>query len=92
MSFGKKTCTIQLKASEGRKIKMALKELKLPRYDVSKPTSGFEIKYFQDKSASGAIFCGDQTSKEIYSEDNFIVMRYIGMYQVSKMKLTYKVV
>uniref|UniRef100_A0A0N5A2X6 Metalloendopeptidase n=1 Tax=Parastrongyloides trichosuri TaxID=131310 RepID=A0A0N5A2X6_PARTI len=89
---GIKTCTIELLASGGKKIKMTLKNSNLSGYFDCEPDSGLEIKYLQDKTVSGPIFCGPGSNGTIISEDNFVVLRYIGLKDYNNMILEYELI
>uniref|UniRef100_A0A0N4Z5E0 Metalloendopeptidase n=1 Tax=Parastrongyloides trichosuri TaxID=131310 RepID=A0A0N4Z5E0_PARTI len=89
---GKMTCTIPIFAPYGKKIEMTLESSNLPGYFNCKPDAGLEIKYLEDKTVSGPIFCGRNATGTITSESRYVVMRYIGLEDDNYINLVYSTV
>ncbi|CEF69894.1 Astacin-like metalloendopeptidase [Strongyloides ratti] len=88
---GKKSCYFQIKAPPGFRIKLSIVNLlSIPDQFVCQPGSGLEIKYLADKTVSGALFCGRDMIKELNSEHNTVIMRYVGKTPFDKIKIKYR--
>uniref|UniRef100_A0A0N4Z2X6 Metalloendopeptidase n=1 Tax=Parastrongyloides trichosuri TaxID=131310 RepID=A0A0N4Z2X6_PARTI len=87
---GKKSCYIQILAPVGFKVKLKLIEALFEESFVCEPGTGLEVKYYKDKSVSGAIFCGHVTNKVVISEYQTVIMRYVGKADNHKIKIKYE--
>uniref|UniRef100_A0A0N4Z2X7 Metalloendopeptidase n=1 Tax=Parastrongyloides trichosuri TaxID=131310 RepID=A0A0N4Z2X7_PARTI len=65
---GKKSCYIQILAPVGFKVRLEITEALFEESFVCEPGTGLEVKYYKDKSVSGAVFCGNVTNNVIFSE------------------------
>uniref|UniRef100_A0A0N4Z445 Metalloendopeptidase n=1 Tax=Parastrongyloides trichosuri TaxID=131310 RepID=A0A0N4Z445_PARTI len=74
---GIKSCYIQIKTTPKYKVELVVSGTLVDR-TVCNPHTGLEVKYYSDKSVSGAILCGYFENKIIVSEKNVIAIHYVG--------------
>uniref|UniRef100_A0A0N4ZI16 Zinc metalloproteinase n=1 Tax=Parastrongyloides trichosuri TaxID=131310 RepID=A0A0N4ZI16_PARTI len=87
---GVKSCLIQIKTTPRYKIKLIINGSLIDR-TICNPHTGLEVKYYLDKSVSGAILCGkDIKNKMIISEKNVIAMHYVGEADNHNVRIEYK--
>uniref|UniRef100_A0A0K0E404 Zinc metalloproteinase n=2 Tax=Strongyloides stercoralis TaxID=6248 RepID=A0A0K0E404_STRER len=87
---GKKYCYYQLTAPKGSRVRLTISNLNVADSFVCQPGSGLEIKYLADKAVSGAMLCGKISAKEFVSENNYIVIRYVGKSFSDSLSLKFK--
>uniref|UniRef100_A0A0N5BG20 Metalloendopeptidase n=1 Tax=Strongyloides papillosus TaxID=174720 RepID=A0A0N5BG20_STREA len=87
---GIKTCYFQIAAPRGRKVRLNIEETDLLDSFVCHPDQGLEIKFLADKSVSGAVLCGKNSGEVIISENNVVVMKYVGLTSNSTIKIQYR--
>uniref|UniRef100_A0A0K0EVV2 Zinc metalloproteinase n=1 Tax=Strongyloides venezuelensis TaxID=75913 RepID=A0A0K0EVV2_STRVS len=89
---GIKTCYIQITAPLGRKVRLHIGELSFRDSFTCQPNKGLEVKFLADKSVSGALFCGRVVGGFITSENNVVVMKYVGLTRFSSIRIRYRYV
>uniref|UniRef100_A0A0N5BN23 Zinc metalloproteinase n=1 Tax=Strongyloides papillosus TaxID=174720 RepID=A0A0N5BN23_STREA len=87
---GIKTCYIKITAPRGRKVRLNILETNFHYSFVCQPNKGLEVKFFADKTVSGAMFCGRNFLKVITSENNVVVMKYVGLTRFSRVRIQYR--
>uniref|UniRef100_A0A0K0DV45 Metalloendopeptidase n=2 Tax=Strongyloides stercoralis TaxID=6248 RepID=A0A0K0DV45_STRER len=86
---GKKSCIFQITAPSGSKVQLTILSTKLPKRNPCPPIVGLEIKFLDDKSVSGATFCGVTKNVIIKSIDNSILLKYKGLFQDNNARFSY---
>uniref|UniRef100_A0A0N4Z441 CUB domain-containing protein n=1 Tax=Parastrongyloides trichosuri TaxID=131310 RepID=A0A0N4Z441_PARTI len=87
---GIKSCYVELVVPQGSKIRMTITEANLARSFVCEPNNGLEVKYLNDKAVSGIMYCGTIRNKNVVSESNNIVMRFVGKSGYHNVKIRYQ--
>uniref|UniRef100_A0A0N4Z2V6 DOMON domain-containing protein n=1 Tax=Parastrongyloides trichosuri TaxID=131310 RepID=A0A0N4Z2V6_PARTI len=81
--YGNKTCYFRLQTSEGYKIEVFVASLfagadQRPILGHCDKKNALEARYYKDKGATGALFCGPLSSHYIVSRDNVTDFKYTG--------------
>uniref|UniRef100_A0A0N5BN26 Zinc metalloproteinase n=1 Tax=Strongyloides papillosus TaxID=174720 RepID=A0A0N5BN26_STREA len=87
---GIKTCYIKITAPRGRKVQLNILETNFRNSFVCQPNKGLEVKFLADKAVSGAMFCGRNFGKVLTSQNNVVVMKYVGLIPYSVIKIRYR--
>uniref|UniRef100_A0A0N5BN22 Zinc metalloproteinase n=1 Tax=Strongyloides papillosus TaxID=174720 RepID=A0A0N5BN22_STREA len=87
---GIKTCYFQITAPIGRKVRLNIEITNLIDSFVCQPNKGLEVKFLADKAVSGAMFCGRNIGKILTSQNNVVVMKYVGVTPYSGIKIRYR--
>uniref|UniRef100_A0A0N5BTY0 Metalloendopeptidase n=1 Tax=Strongyloides papillosus TaxID=174720 RepID=A0A0N5BTY0_STREA len=87
---GIKTCYIKITAPRGRKVQLNILETNFRNSFVCQPNKGLEVKFLADKAVSGAMFCGRNFGKVLTSQNNVVVMKYVGLTPYSVIKIRYR--
>uniref|UniRef100_A0A0N5BCH0 Metalloendopeptidase n=1 Tax=Strongyloides papillosus TaxID=174720 RepID=A0A0N5BCH0_STREA len=88
---GIKTCYIQITAPRGRKVLLNILETNFDDHSfVCQPNKGLEVKFFADKAVSGAMFCRRNSGKIIKSQNNVIVMKYVGLIPSNRIRIQHR--
>uniref|UniRef100_A0A0N5A148 Metalloendopeptidase n=1 Tax=Parastrongyloides trichosuri TaxID=131310 RepID=A0A0N5A148_PARTI len=87
---GKKNCIYQISAPPESKVKVIILNTNLPVKNPCPPNVGLEVKFSDDKSISGATFCGIKKNITITSLDNLVLIKYSGLKQNNNIKISYK--
>ncbi|CEF68238.1 Astacin-like metalloendopeptidase [Strongyloides ratti] len=76
--FGKKSCFFHLRANKVKKIKITIlkMQMKSTYFLTCLPSNSIEIKYWKDKSVTGARFCHQRFPKIIISSNNYVILHY----------------
>uniref|UniRef100_A0A0N4ZI17 Metalloendopeptidase n=1 Tax=Parastrongyloides trichosuri TaxID=131310 RepID=A0A0N4ZI17_PARTI len=83
-------CYIRISASKDYKINITVSGYFRHNASVCQPNEGLEVKYYKDKSVSGAIFCGTFGNKIIISEANTTVLGYSGKHKGDILTVSYQ--
>uniref|UniRef100_A0A0K0EVV3 Zinc metalloproteinase n=1 Tax=Strongyloides venezuelensis TaxID=75913 RepID=A0A0K0EVV3_STRVS len=86
---GIKTCYIQITAPRRRKVLMNILETNFRDSFVCQPNKGLEVKFFTDKTVSGSMFCGKNFRKIVKSQNNVVVMKYVGLIPSNRIRIRY---
>ncbi|CEF68239.1 Astacin-like metalloendopeptidase [Strongyloides ratti] len=75
---GKKYCIYHLKSRSKKKIQLVILKISMdPNYSSTcSINNALEVKYWIDKTVSGARFCYQKFPKVIKSHDNYIILQY----------------
>ncbi|CEG06137.1 Astacin-like metalloendopeptidase [Strongyloides ratti] len=75
---GKKYCIYHLKSKSQKKIQLVILKISMePKHYLTCPINrSFEVKYWMDKSVSGARFCYHRFPKIIKSQDSYMILQY----------------
>uniref|UniRef100_A0A0N4Z7N5 Zinc metalloproteinase n=1 Tax=Parastrongyloides trichosuri TaxID=131310 RepID=A0A0N4Z7N5_PARTI len=87
---GIKNCYYRITTTSGSKIKMTLQSTNVYYYDPCWVGVGLEIKFSQDKSTTGALFCGKINQTTIITQNNEGMINYIGWDNSHNFKLSYQ--
>uniref|UniRef100_A0A0N5BTX8 Zinc metalloproteinase n=1 Tax=Strongyloides papillosus TaxID=174720 RepID=A0A0N5BTX8_STREA len=87
---GIKTCYIKITAPRGRKVLLNILETNFRDSFVCQPNKGLEVKFFADKTVSGAMFCGKNIGRVITSQNDVVVMKYVGLTRFSRIRVRYR--
>uniref|UniRef100_A0A0K0EF27 Zinc metalloproteinase n=1 Tax=Strongyloides stercoralis TaxID=6248 RepID=A0A0K0EF27_STRER len=89
---GKKKCIYHILTSKDKKIRI---NIKLLSYEPSKPytcekRNSLEIKYLNDKTQTGAFFCGSEAGVKFKSRNNHVIIYHRSSNQTNKMRIVFK--
>uniref|UniRef100_A0A0K0FJE7 Metalloendopeptidase n=1 Tax=Strongyloides venezuelensis TaxID=75913 RepID=A0A0K0FJE7_STRVS len=87
---GNQTCTYLIRAPIGYVIKINIKNVILPGQKTCIEGKGFEIKYRKDKGAMGLNLCGVYRNIFLKSEDNNVIIQYLGKRHIDAAVIGYK--
>ncbi|CEF70657.1 Astacin-like metalloendopeptidase [Strongyloides ratti] len=88
---GMKNCIIHLRANKGEKINLIIEKAYFDyKKNVCISKNSLEIKYFEDKTTTGARFCGYDTNIQIISKNHHIVVMYSSIGINNNIKITFK--
>ncbi|CEF61324.1 Astacin-like metalloendopeptidase [Strongyloides ratti] len=90
--YGKKYCIYHLKSSQTKRILIKISKIRMnyPIFYTCKFANTFEVKYFIDKSTTGARFCGNINRKYILSHNNYIILYYRSLNHESFVNIYFK--
>uniref|UniRef100_A0A0K0EB05 Zinc metalloproteinase n=1 Tax=Strongyloides stercoralis TaxID=6248 RepID=A0A0K0EB05_STRER len=89
---GTKKCIYHILTSKGKKIRM---NLKLSVYEPSKrhtceKRNSLEIKYLEDKTQTGAFFCGSDAAIKFNSRNHHVIVYHRSTNSSNQMKIVFK--
>ncbi|CEF69957.1 Astacin-like metalloendopeptidase [Strongyloides ratti] len=90
---GRKNCLIHLKAPYGKKVAINIKYINMGSvYDpVCSKKDSLEVKYYKDKTRTGALFCGLTQNITFTSHNDHVIVDYKSRKELSIANMTYKI-
>uniref|UniRef100_A0A0K0FX47 Metalloendopeptidase n=1 Tax=Strongyloides venezuelensis TaxID=75913 RepID=A0A0K0FX47_STRVS len=89
---GPVNCTVHLRTQVGRKIRMNINKSRFYEYNKDYfcySFNTFEVKYFADKTVTGARFCGSDYNIPVASENHHIVLIFSSISRYSDAQVTF---
>uniref|UniRef100_A0A0N5C3C7 Metalloendopeptidase n=1 Tax=Strongyloides papillosus TaxID=174720 RepID=A0A0N5C3C7_STREA len=89
---GKKNCVYHIKAPENNRVLLKIVSSKVyPNdFEYCHYSNSLEVKFWVDKSATGARFCGNDRNISITSKDNHIMVIFRSTWNKNKFNIVYK--
>uniref|UniRef100_A0A0K0E2V2 Zinc metalloproteinase n=1 Tax=Strongyloides stercoralis TaxID=6248 RepID=A0A0K0E2V2_STRER len=91
---GKKNCLYHLKAPHGKRIKISIVRIVgIPFYPTRcLKTNSVEIKFFKDKTTSGAYFCGVTNDTVLITENDHGIIHYRSEENHNMLNIYFKII